>query len=75
MKKFIIALSFLSNTFILLAQAHKTISADSGIFLLHKFEQNIGKEKYTISRNDTSVVYNIDFKFIDRGSSVPLRWK
>ena len=73
MKKFIITISLLSNISILLAQANKTINTDSGTFLLHKFEQNIGKEKYTISRNDTSIIYNIDFKFVDRGSPVPLK--
>jgi imidazolonepropionase-like amidohydrolase len=48
-------------------------TADSGSFLLHKFEQPIGKEKYTVSKKDGKVVYDIDFKFVDRGNPVPLK--
>lgn len=46
---------------------------DSGTYLLHKFEQNIGKEKYTISKTAAGVTYFVDFKYIDRGSPVPLK--
>ncbi len=73
MRKFIISIFLFCNISILWAQKNETSFADSGTFLLHKFEQNIGKEKYTISRSDTGIVYNINFKFVDRGSAVPLK--
>ncbi|MBS1528772.1 MAG: hypothetical protein JSU01_00570, partial [Bacteroidetes bacterium] len=46
---------------------------DSGMFLLHKFQQQIGKETYHISTNGNVVSYSADFKFTDRGSPVPLK--
>lgn len=46
---------------------------DSATYNLHKFEQNIGKEKYTTARNGDSIIYHVDFKFVDRGSPVPLK--
>jgi imidazolonepropionase-like amidohydrolase len=52
--------------------AQKTV-ADSGTFLLHKFEQHIGKETYHITSNKDSKTYTVDFKFVDRGSPVPLK--
>ena len=48
---------------------------DSGTFLIHKFEQNIGKEKYTVIKNNTSINYLVDFKYVDRGSKVSLTSK
>jgi imidazolonepropionase-like amidohydrolase len=55
-------------------------AAERGTFLLHKFEQLIGKETYTLSRplicsgpcSEAEVVLKSDFKFTDRGSEVPL---
>ncbi|HTD41764.1 MAG TPA: hypothetical protein VK671_14140, partial [Mucilaginibacter sp.] len=49
------------------------MSADSGVFFLHKFEQHIGKETYHIINNKDSKTYTSDFKFVDRGSPVPLK--
>jgi imidazolonepropionase-like amidohydrolase len=48
-------------------------AADSGVFLLHKFQQHIGKETYHISYDKGNVIYSADFKFVDRGSAVPLK--
>src|SRR4051794_38046664 len=45
---------------------------DSGTFLLHKFEQNIGKEKYIITKTGNNTNYAVDFKYVDRGSPVML---
>ena len=45
---------------------------DSGTYLLHKFEQNIGKEKYVVTKNDNNINYAVDFKYVDRGSPVSL---
>ncbi len=45
---------------------------DSGTYLLHKFEQNIGKEKYAVTKNYNNINYAVDFKYVDRGSPVNL---
>jgi hypothetical protein len=45
---------------------------DSGVYLLHKFEQNIGKEKYTETKNEDNINYTVDFKYVDRGAPVHL---
>jgi len=70
MKK--ILLSVLLSGLILDLYAQNT-PADSGVFLLHKFEQHIGKETYHITNNKDSKTYTSDFKFVDRGSPVPLK--
>jgi imidazolonepropionase-like amidohydrolase len=49
-----------------------TSNVEQGTFGLHKFEQLIGKETYTITRAQADVVLKSDFKFTDRGSTVPL---
>ncbi len=46
--------------------------AESGKFRLHKFEQAIGEEDYTITPQGSSLNLKADFKFTDRGSTVPL---
>ena len=45
---------------------------DSATFYLHKFAQNIGRETYYRTATDSGVVYTVKFKFVDRGSPVPL---
>jgi imidazolonepropionase-like amidohydrolase len=45
---------------------------EQGVFHLHKFEQLIGRESYTLTRSQSEVVLKSDFKFTDRGSQVPL---
>jgi len=45
---------------------------EQGSFNLHKFEQLIGRETYTITRGPDEVVLKSDFKFTDRGTPVPL---
>lgn len=45
---------------------------EQGAFNLHKFEQLIGKETYTLTPSQTEVVLKSDFKFTDRGTAVPL---
>ena len=45
---------------------------EQGVFNLHKFEQLIGKETYTLTRAPSEVKLKSDFKFTDRGSPVPL---
>ena len=45
---------------------------EQGVFQLHKFEQLIGRETYTLTRSQSDVVLKSDFKFTDRGTAVPL---
>ena len=53
-----------------LAQTSQPI--ESGKFRLHKFEQPIGEETYTIRQDGDSLVVRSTFAFTDRGSRVPL---
>ncbi len=55
---------------ILIAQAAS--QKEAGKFTLHKFEQAIGEENYTITPENGSLTLKTDFKFTDRGSPVPL---
>lgn len=48
------------------------LGVEQGSYNLHKFEQLIGKETYTIARSDKEVVLGANFKFTDRGTAVPL---
>jgi imidazolonepropionase-like amidohydrolase len=50
----------------------QTPSTESGKFQLHKFEQSIGAETYTIAPESNTLTLKSDFKFTDRGSEVPL---
>ncbi len=56
---------------ILPAQTSST-APESGKFRLHKAEQPIGEEAYTITPDGNSLTLKSDFKFTDRGSPVPL---
>ena len=67
---------FLSVTFLIFAAACLAQNViDSGAFFLHKFAQNIGKETYVITGNGNELTYEVNFKFTDRGSPVPLKAK
>src|SRR6201995_5249407 len=70
MKKYLLSILLSGLILNLYAQNPPT---DSGVFLLHKFEQHIGKETYHITNNKDSKTYTADFKFVDRGSPVPLK--
>jgi imidazolonepropionase-like amidohydrolase len=48
-------------------------AVEQGKFVLHKFEQAIGEETYRIARDGESYTANVEFKFTDRGTAVPLR--
>lgn len=45
---------------------------EQGKFTLHKFEQPIGEETYQITHDGDSLAVQMNFKFVDRGSPVPL---
>ncbi len=45
---------------------------EQGKFVLHKFEQPIGEERFETTREGQSLVTKVTFKFVDRGTAVPL---
>jgi imidazolonepropionase-like amidohydrolase len=47
-------------------------AGETGQFRLHKFEQPIGEETYTITRDGGGLTLKSDFAFTDRGTKVPL---
>ena len=55
-----------------IATAQTTPQNESGKFRLHKFEQPIGEETYTITADGSTLTLKTDFKFTDRGTKVPL---
>ncbi len=52
--------------------AADSATVETGKFTLHKFEQAIGEETYEIRHDGGTVTAKMDFKFVDRGSPVPL---
>ncbi len=46
---------------------------DSGVFYIHKFAQNIGKEKWVKTKKGDTLQYLVNFKYIDRGAPVTLK--
>jgi hypothetical protein len=72
MKKslFFLFLIFFLYTSSLFAQA---LAVDSGVFYIHKFAQNIGKEIWVKTKTSGTVRYDMSFKYIDRGSPVTLK--
>jgi len=72
MKKTLLLFCLVAFAFAVKAQEKITLP-DTGTFFLHKFQQHIGQETYQISRSANVITYNIDFKFVDRGSPVPLK--
>ena len=45
---------------------------EQGKFTLHKFEQPIGEETYTVTPDGEALAVAVNFKFTDRASAVPL---
>jgi imidazolonepropionase-like amidohydrolase len=54
------------------AQTGTAQAVEQGKFILHKFEQPIGEETYEVAKDGESLRVKMDFKFTDRGTSVPL---
>jgi imidazolonepropionase-like amidohydrolase len=54
------------------AFAQSPAAVEQGKFILHKFEQPIGEETYQIRRDGDASSAEIDFKFTDRSTPVPL---
>ncbi len=67
-----VCLGLLALTPAILCSQATTASADTGRFRLHKFEQPIGEETYTITRDADNLTLKSDFEFTDRGTKVPL---
>jgi len=55
------------------AQPAPSPAGDSTTFFLHKFAQNIGRETCWVQKNEKSIDFDIRFRFVDRGSPVPLQ--
>ncbi len=51
----------------------QSIISDSAVYLLHKWQQPIGREKYLAVTKNGTITYTVDFKYIDRGSPVQLK--
>jgi hypothetical protein len=49
-----------------------TALVEEGNFRLHKFEQPIGEEKYSLQQDGDELQLSINFHFNDRGQDVPL---
>jgi imidazolonepropionase-like amidohydrolase len=73
MKKYLLIVLFAGCAGSSFAQSSSINYTDSGSFFLHKFAQNIGKESYTVTSKGNDLIYDINFKFVDRGSPVPLQ--
>src|SRR5437868_1599536 len=58
--------------FFLAFTALSQTATETGKFRLHKFQQAIGEETYTITQTGETLTMKSDFKFTDRGSPVPL---
>ncbi len=54
------------------AQSGQPDLVEQGKFILHKFEQPIGEETFDTTGEGQSLVTKVTFKFVDRGTSVPL---
>src|SRR5215472_5809609 len=54
------------------ASPRATALVEEGTFRLHKFEQPIGEEKYTVVREGDELQLAVSFQFNDRGQDVPL---
>ena len=69
----ILSLTLLAGLAPAIARAQVSAPTDSATFLLHKFEQHIGQETYHLTRTAQAHTYDVNFRFVDRGSPVALR--
>jgi imidazolonepropionase-like amidohydrolase len=72
MKKYLVTAVLTASLSAGITQNSSISFVDSGSFFLHKFAQNIGRETYTVTKQGNTVQYDINFRFVDRGSAVPL---
>jgi imidazolonepropionase-like amidohydrolase len=64
---------FLGSTIFICVNCCKAQATDTATFFLHKFAQNIGRETFRRTAGINNVTYDIDFKFVDRTTPVPLK--
>ena len=69
----ILSLTLIAGLASAIARAQVPAPTDSATFLLHKFEQRIGQETYHLTRTAQAHTYEVNFRFVDRGSPVALR--
>ncbi len=69
----IVALTIVLVPTISRGQSNALDTLSKGKFILHKFQQPIGKETYSIISYGDSLKLKSDFKFNDRGQDVPLQ--
>ena len=69
----ILSLTLLAGLAPAIVWAQVPAPTDSATFLLHKFEQRIGQETYHLTRTAQAHTYDVNFRFVDRGSPVALR--
>ncbi|HEY0427548.1 MAG TPA: amidohydrolase family protein [Pyrinomonadaceae bacterium] len=73
MSKFLsVKILFLALLLAFTAQMQAQTVVETGKFRLHKFEQPIGEETYTTTREGETLITTSNFKFTDRGAPVPL---
>src|SRR5438045_854246 len=75
MKKYFLTLLLGGGLTAGMAQSGGLDGGDSTNFFLHKFAQNIGKETFRVQKTDSGYTYSVRFRFVDRGSAVPLQAK
>lgn len=68
MRKYFLAILIIFSATSLPAQI-----PDSGSFILHKFQQAIGRETFTTDRQGSIETWKVDFSFTDRGTKVALK--
>jgi len=73
MKKYLLLFFLCGRLIATVAQPAQSPAGDSTTFFLHKFAQNIGRETYWVQKNEKSIDFDIRFRFVDRGSPVPLQ--
>jgi hypothetical protein len=64
---------FLGATIVISVNCCTAQAPDTATFFLHKFAQNIGRETFKRTDGVNNITYDIDFKFVDRTTPVPLR--
>lgn len=72
MRKYLFLVLSILSSVVVFAQVGAPV-ADTGSFVLHKFQQAIGRETYTVVKSGTTITYKVDFSFTDRSTKVALQ--
>jgi imidazolonepropionase-like amidohydrolase len=68
MRKF----AFIITALLSIGTLYAQIKTDSGVFLIHKFQQVVGKEVFTAIKAGNVLSYDVHFNYVDRGRPVDL---